>query len=93
MEFNAFQESKVELYQKLVASMLDGKLIWVNNVREGIEMVKRVPNMALLAAKESLELAAAVDCDVVVLSTGILPVWYALCLRKHSELTKFFSKL
>ncbi len=68
------------------------RVTYVDSVEAGVEMVKKYPNYVMLGAKETLDVAASTDCDVTVLGGTLIPVWFSICLQKHSDKTHILSE-
>lgn len=68
-----------------------GKWINVSTLEEGIQTVVDQKKLVFIGAKEALEALASQICTVTTLDGDLIPVWYAIGLRKNSEYITVFN--
>ncbi|KAH7732103.1 CRE-GLR-8 protein [Aphelenchoides avenae] len=65
---------------------------YVDDLQQGIELVKKEPGYVLMGPMETLRLLATTECDAVVLKEGVLPTYLAIPIRKGSEYVHYISE-
>uniref|UniRef100_A0AC34RET4 Uncharacterized protein n=1 Tax=Panagrolaimus sp. JU765 TaxID=591449 RepID=A0AC34RET4_9BILA len=68
------------------------KLLYVDDLQQGIEKLKQNPRFILFGPYEVLSIFASIECEIVMLEEQILPVYLAIPMRQNSPYTSYFSK-
>uniref|UniRef100_A0A914UQK3 Ionotropic glutamate receptor C-terminal domain-containing protein n=1 Tax=Plectus sambesii TaxID=2011161 RepID=A0A914UQK3_9BILA len=84
--------SDIQTYKDLWHEMkINNRSVFVDGLESGVRYVKQNKGSVLLGPMDALQTLSFIDCDVVVLSQGILPTYMSIPFKKGSMYSTFFS--